>query len=76
MKEALLKSWRTTLVGLVLVGYLAYKLFFQGHEIDTQTVLEMLVALGFLSSGDGAKSSTQSTVPPPGTPPKKDEPGN
>ena len=52
MKEAFLKSWKTTLIGIILIIYLVYKLFFKGYDLDIQILFEMLVALGFMSSKD------------------------
>ncbi len=52
-----LTNWKTTLIGLIIVGGLAYKAFTTGFEI--QEVLLGLVAIGFIYAKDGDKSHTK-----------------
>lgn len=59
MKDAIFKSWRTTLVGIVILAYLAYKLFWLENEIDTQTIIEMLFATGFIVTKDAKSTHTK-----------------
>lgn len=50
-------NWKTTLIGIIIVGGLAYKAFTVGFEI--QEVLLGLAAIGFILGKDGDKSHTK-----------------
>lgn len=57
--ETLLKSWKTSLIGVILIAYLAYKLFWLGAEMDFQTIFEMLAGVGFIVTKDSTDSHTK-----------------
>ena len=48
------KSWKTTLIGLVILGGLAYKAFTTGFTI--QDAVFGFIAIGFLATKDADKS--------------------
>ena len=50
----ILKSWKTSLTGLVIIGGLAYKAFTVGFDIEDAVF--GLIAAGFLASKDANKS--------------------
>ncbi len=53
----ILTNWKTTLIGFIIVGGLAYKAFTTGFEIEE--VIMGLIAVGFLVAKDGDKSHTK-----------------
>ncbi|MCP4355268.1 MAG: hypothetical protein GY793_06475 [Proteobacteria bacterium] len=50
----ILKSWQTSLTGLVIIGGLAYKAFTVGFSIDDAVF--GLIAIGFIVGKDANKS--------------------
>ena len=50
-------NWKTTIIGVIIIGGLAYKAFTVGFEI--QEVILGLVAIGFVIAKDGDKSHTK-----------------
>lgn len=58
----ILKSWKTSLIGLVILGGLAYKAFTIGFTV--QDAVFGFIAAGFLASKDANKSHSikQGTV--------------
>ena len=70
-----LTNWKTTLIGLIIVGGLAYKAFTVGFEIEE--VIMGLIAVGFLVAKDGDKSHTKDFKAVGGElPPDDDEEGH
>jgi hypothetical protein len=53
----ILTNWKTTLIGLIIAGGLAYKAFTTGFSIEDAVF--GLIAVGFLTSKDGDKSHTK-----------------
>ena len=51
------KSWKTTLIGLVILGGLLYKAFTVGFSI--QDAVYGFIAVGFLMSKDSDKSHSE-----------------
>ena len=66
-----LTNWKTTLVGIVIIGGLAYKAFTVGFAIEE--VIMGLVAIGFLASKDGDKSHTKNFTADSGGHPDPDK---
>ena len=65
------KSWKTTLIGLVILGGLGYKAFTTGFTI--QDSVFGFIAIGFLMSKDANKSHSKlidGDKPGGGVPPK------
>lgn len=58
MKQAFVKSWATTAIGVVLLLYIGYKLYLE-PDLDIATVFNMLIALGFIASKDATASHTK-----------------
>ena len=52
-----LKSWKTTLIAIIILGGLAYKAFTTGFSIEDAVF--GFIAIGFLASKDGDKSHTR-----------------
>ena len=50
----ILKSWKTSLIGLVVLGGLAYKAFTVGFSVEDAVF--GFIAVGFLASKDANKS--------------------
>ncbi len=50
-------NWKTTLIGLIIIGGLAYKAFTVGFAIEE--VIMGLIAIGFIYAKDGDKSHTK-----------------
>jgi hypothetical protein len=72
MKQAIFKSWITTLIGIILLAYIPYKLYLDA-SLSIDTVFGMLVALGFIVGKDGNATHSRPTAyksvtPPPGRP--------
>lgn len=59
MKEVFLKSWKTTVVGLVIIGYYAYKLVVLKEAINPSEIVSVLIGAGFLVSKDATASHTK-----------------
>lgn len=59
MKQTLLKSWKTTAFGVLMLGYLAWKLFSGDLVLDQSTIMNLLIGMGFLASKDGNASHTK-----------------
>lgn len=58
----LLKSWQTTLVGFIILGFIVYNGFFAEEKISTSdlvTLIGILVGIGFLMSKDGNKTHSR-----------------
>lgn len=53
----ILTNWKTTLIGLIIVGGLAYKAFTTGFSIEDAVF--GFIAIGFLTAKDGDKSHTK-----------------
>ena len=51
------KSWKTTLIGLVILGGLGYKAFTTGFTV--QDAVFGFIAVGFLMSKDANKSHSK-----------------
>lgn len=66
-----LTNWKTTLIGLIIVGGLAYKAFTTGFEIEE--VILGLIAVGFLVAKDGDKSHTKDFLADTGGHPDPDK---
>ena len=54
-----MKSWKTTLVGLIVIGYYAYKLVVLKEAINPSEIVSVLFAAGFLVSKDANASHTK-----------------
>ena len=59
----ILKSWKTSLTGLVIIGGLAYKAFTVGFDIEDAVF--GLIAAGFLASKDANKSHSMEDLETP-----------
>lgn len=59
MKDAVLKSWKTTGVGLIIIGYELYKVFVLKAAPDFGQAISLLFALGFFLSKDATASHTK-----------------
>jgi len=59
MKDLFLKSWKTTLVGLIVICYYGYKLVILKQEINPSEIVSVLFAAGFLVAKDGSASHTK-----------------
>lgn len=59
MKETILKSWKTTVVGLVIIGYYAYKLIVLKETINPSEIVSVLIGAGFIASKDATASHTK-----------------
>jgi hypothetical protein len=46
------KSWKTTVLGVLIILYHAYNFISNGVEIDFHTVIEMLLGLGLIATKD------------------------
>ena len=57
--DAFKKSWKTSLVGLVVIGYYGYKAFYLKEPINPEEMVGVLIGAGFLISKDGDKSHTK-----------------
>ena len=41
------KSWKSSVVGLIILGYVIYRAFWLNLEIDFNSILALLVSVGF-----------------------------
>ena len=57
--ENLLKSWQTTVVGLLIVGLAVYQIVFLKESVDVKHFVELLMAIGFLKAKDSGDSHTK-----------------
>ncbi len=53
-----LKSWQTTLVGLLIVAYGVYQII-KGGMVDLNQIVQLLFGVGFLVAKDGSASHTE-----------------
>lgn len=63
------KSWRTTLIGLLILAVFAYSVVNseKGFEIsDAGQLVQVLIALGFIVTKDGSASHSRVVGPRPG----------
>lgn len=51
----LLKSWKTTLIGLVII----VALFWNGIDLSVESAIALLIAIGFITSKDATASHTK-----------------
>lgn len=78
MKDNILKSWRTTLIGLVIIGVYLYTSLVGDNGFDFTNLRQLpsiLVAAGFIVAKDGntSHSRNSSTEIVEGPDPKKEE---
>lgn len=59
MKDAILKSWKSTLVGVLAIGYYAYKSLIMKEPINMNELVSVLFAIGFLVTKDASASHTK-----------------
>lgn len=59
MKDAILKSWKSTLIGFVAIAYYAYKGLILKETIDMNELVGVLFAVGFLVTKDASASHTK-----------------
>lgn len=69
------KSWKTTLIGLVIIAGLIYSVFWNGSAISFESAISLLIAIGFIASKDSTASHTFDRFGGPGgeIPPTDDE---
>jgi hypothetical protein len=65
----ILKSWKTTLIGLVAIAGLGFNIYTNGGMTVTDFLL-LITGVGFLLSKDGDKSHSIMTVDPDKETPK------
>tara|TARA_R110002124_G_scaffold215955_1_gene381790 strand:- start:788 stop:1018 length:231 start_codon:yes stop_codon:yes gene_type:complete len=62
------KSWKSSVVGLIILGYVIYRAFWLNLEIDFNSILALLVSIGFFFVKDADQThslpSVNSTVDP------------
>lgn len=49
---ALPKNWKTSLAGVLLLGFLAYKFYLDPNALSVDKIMILLTAGGFFASGD------------------------
>jgi len=57
--ENLLKSWKTTLLGLLIIGMSIYQYFEAGEHINWANMITSLAGIGFILSKDSNDSHTK-----------------
>lgn len=57
--ENLFKSWKTTMLGLVIIGMSIYHYFTTGEQINWASVIASLIGIGFVFSKDSNDSHTK-----------------
>lgn len=50
------KSWKTTMIGFLIIGYYLYNFVVNDVQIDFASVVSLLIGVGFLFSKDADKS--------------------
>ena len=58
MKD-ILKNWKTSLVGLLILGYAGYRVVILKEALDLQEILLALTGAGFIFGKDGTVSHTK-----------------
>ncbi len=59
------KSWKTSLIGVLIIAYNLYNFLINGVEIDFTSVVSMLIGLGFFWAEDAdASHSLNRTIDP------------
>lgn len=69
MKDNIFKSWRTTLIGLLILAIFAYSVLNSEKEFqiaDAGQLVQVLIALGFIVTKDGNTSHSRIVGPRPG----------
>jgi hypothetical protein len=56
---ALPKNWKTSLAGVLLLGFLAYKFYLDPNALSTDKIMLLLTAGGFFASGDHDSAGKQ-----------------
>lgn len=65
MKDRLIKSWQTTILGLIVLAYVVYNLFWLNNKIDFVSIIEILVSIGFIGYKQKSNNNKRfSTVDP------------
>ena len=59
MKDLFLKSWQTTLVGLLIIAFAIYQIFVAKVAVDLQAIVSLLFGVGFLVAKDGSASHSK-----------------
>lgn len=67
------KSWKTTLIGLVIIAGLIYSVFWNGSAISFESAISLLIAIGFIASKDSTASHTFDKMAGPGGHPDPDK---
>ncbi len=59
------KSWKTTVIGLMIIAYNVYNFVMNGVDMDFTSLVSLLIGLGFLVTEDATASHTMNKIVDP-----------